>query len=1491
MESVFHISNYAIECQVKYVTCNLMDGDLTMWNSHVKMVGIDASYYMSWKDLMKIMIEVYCPRNKIQKLENQLWNLTVKEEKIERQAENKRRLENKPRYNHVQQPPYKRQNVARAYIVGAGEKIKYARNLPLCNKCKLHHTGPCTTKCGNCKRVGHFTRDWHYKSNCPKLKNQNCGNQSGNGEAWGKVYALGGGEANQDSNVVTGMFLLNNRYAFILFDTGADISFVSTTFSSLIDIAPSALDNKYDVELADGKIIGVDTILRGVTKKTKEKSEEKRLEDVPTVREFSEVFPEDLPRLPPTRQVKFYIDLVPSAAPRALVIFVKKKDGSFRMYIDYRELYKLTIKNHYPLLKIDDLFDQRQESSIYSKIDLRYGYHQLRVREEDIPKTAFRTLWSLRVSGYAIWFNQRTDGIHGPHESDVNPYLDKHVIDSQGIHVDPTKIESIKDWATLKIPTEIHQFLGLGVVLMQNEKVIAYASRQLKIHKKNYTTHVLELGAVVFALKIWRHYLYGTKNFAKKGVYEERFSRHVALIKEKLIQLMHTTMVPEQVKTQEIQAGVQVLRLEDTYDIFSIGSALEDIYFVVFVLGRNIEFETHPDRTRCIRNKTWLPHLGGLRELIMDESYKYKYSIHLESDKMYHDLKQLYWWPNLKANIATYVSKCLTCSKFKAGYQKLSGKENGDMLIDSIKNYPFKFKKEITIPGVNGAPYHKCEQTLAYLSPEEKIRYNCDIKATNIIILGLPVDIYTLINHFLTAKEIWDRVKELMEGTKLTLQERHVNAYDSDYDDEATTCAIFMASLSYAGSIDGDTAGPSYDSEFISEVLNYDTYHDGVVFNDVVQETEYNEDFEKLKKESSVKKDKYIDEIVVLEKAKKKLENIVYKLSAEQVYSAPVSKPLPSVSVEKSTPAKVFPKKLPTTVDNCASCSYLEIELLNKKESNKSFNELSKNFAKIEEYCISLELSLQNNKEKMICDESWKINDASLITQINKKSFEITDLKAQLQEKSIVVNELKQLLATMKENYQVTLDEYINLDSRIQKVEDENVSLAFQFKNNRVVHRDYLKVTKEHLEILQGLLEQARALNPTDSNIDYAHKFAKRIQELLVYVRASFPFTQSGNEKWAPATRRVSYINASGSKPRSNTKKERIQRPSSRSEKNKVETQDRKFKSSFNKNNHVLDCNANVKNVDFHRILQMFAYLVQFLRTKDETPEIIIKILKQAQTSRTYTEDVGITHQTSVARTPPQNGVVERRNRTLVEAARTMLILSKSSLFLWAEAVSTACYTQNRSLIHTQYNKTFYELLRDQKQNLTFLHVFGALCYPTNDSRDLGKLKPKADIEIFISYSPSKKAYQIYNKQSRMIVETILVQLDELTQVASEQFNSGPKLQPLTSRFISSVFYFQPPPSVVSTIISVATLPTSDTAGASSSTTIDEEAPSSSTLPNYETTDSPIISTNVEQLNNKEDAEFDSDTFTNPFAPLVTSSAESSSRIVDTSNMHTFQQP
>ncbi|GJS20478.1 retrovirus-related pol polyprotein from transposon TNT 1-94 [Tanacetum coccineum] len=181
---------------------------------------------------------------------------------------------------------------------------------------------------------------------------------------------------------------------------------------------------------------------------------------------------------------------------------------------------------------------------------------------------------------------------------------------------------------------------------------------------------------------------------------------------------------------------------------------------------------------------------------------------------------------------------------------------------------------------------------------------------------------------------------------------------------------------------------------------------------------------------------------------------------------------------------------------------------------------------------------------------------------------------------------------------------------------------------------------------------------------------------------------------------------------------------------------------------------------------------VRYIRTDNDT-EFVNQVMSK------YYKGVGIFHQKSVPRTPQQNGVVERRNRTLVEAARTMQIFSKAPMFLWAAAVATACYTQNRSLIHTRHNKTPYELVHDNKLDLSFLRVFGALCYPTNDSEDLGKLQAKADIRIFVGYAPSRKGFRIYNKRTRQIMETIHVAFDELHHsMAPVHISSG--LEPMS---------------------------------------------------------------------------------------------------------------
>ncbi|GJU41306.1 putative reverse transcriptase domain-containing protein [Tanacetum coccineum] len=238
-------------------------------------------------------------------------------------------------------------------------------------------------------------------------------------------------------------------------------------------------------------------------------------------------------------------------------------------------------------------------------------------------------------------------------------------------------------------------YKGLGAVHMQNEKVIAYASRQLKIHKKNYTTHDLELGAVVFALKIWRHYLYGTRCIVftdHKSLQHILDQKELNMRQRCWLELLSdydcdiryhpgkanvgadALSRKERSKPLRVRALVMTIGLNLPKQILEAQTeALKPENLTAKDVGGMLRqdltkerLKPRADETLCLNNRSWLPCYGDLRTLVMHESHKSKYSIHPDSDKMYQDLKQLYWWPNIKANIATYVSKCLTCAKVKA---------------------------------------------------------------------------------------------------------------------------------------------------------------------------------------------------------------------------------------------------------------------------------------------------------------------------------------------------------------------------------------------------------------------------------------------------------------------------------------------------------------------------------------------------------------------------------------------------------------------------------------------------------------------------------------------------------------------------------------------------------------------------------------------------------------------------------------------------------
>ncbi|GJW35411.1 reverse transcriptase domain-containing protein [Tanacetum coccineum] len=860
----------------------------------------------------------------------------------------------------------KKAKTGTGFVATAPPRNEIASSSSKCGKCYTFHpeNRPCNV-CFNCQKPGHFARDCrapvrqvapvnavrmsnnsrvcyecgspdHFRNTCPKLNrapgqvgNQlalegSRNNRSNGNQIRGRAFNVNVNamEAVQDPNVVTGTFSLNDHFVTVLFDSGADFSFISTEFAPLLNVKPSIVNPGYVIEVADGKKVEVNRIIRdcklelesslfsinliplghgsfdvivgmdwlsqhkvvivchekvveipvedgrilrvhgertvGITKALKSaKEDEPKLSDISVVREFEDVFLEDLSGLPPQRQVEFRIDLVPGVTPVAKspyrlapsemqelsgqlqelqdkgfirpshspwgapVLFVKKKDGSLRMCIDYRELNKLTIKNRYPLPRIDDLFDQLQGSRYFSKIDLRSGYHQLRVHEDDIPKTAFRTRYGhfeftvmpfgltnapavfmdlmnrvckpyldkfviVFIDDILIYSKTKED--HEVHLGLVLELLRKeklyakfskcefwlqevhflgHVVNQNGIHVDPSKIEAVKNWKTPTTPSEIRSFLGLagyyrrfianfskiakpltsltqknqkyvwgveqeeafqtlknnlcdapiltlpdgvedfvvycdasnqglGCVLMQRGKVIAYASRQLKTHEKNYTTHDLELGAVVFALKTWRHYLYGTKSViytdhkSLQHIFDQkelnmRQRRWIELFSDYECEIRYhpgkanvvadalsrkERLKPRRVRAMAvtIQAGMrEKIQAAQSEALKQENVIMENLH------GLDQQMEKKEGESLYFMDRLWVPLVGSVRTMIMDEAHRSKYSVHPRADKMYHDLRDMYWWPGMKIDISTYVSKCLTCSKVNAGHQRPSG--------------------------------------------------------------------------------------------------------------------------------------------------------------------------------------------------------------------------------------------------------------------------------------------------------------------------------------------------------------------------------------------------------------------------------------------------------------------------------------------------------------------------------------------------------------------------------------------------------------------------------------------------------------------------------------------------------------------------------------------------------------------------------------------------------------------------------------------------
>nr|GEZ43858.1 putative reverse transcriptase domain-containing protein [Tanacetum cinerariifolium] len=729
MENVIDNSGCVENQKVKYAASSFVKKALTWWNTQVQARGRGAIIGMSWADFKALLVEELCPTKLVPYL------VTPKSSRIKRYiaglAPEIRGMLRATQQTIIQSA------ILRAGILtdkavscgtltkgnekrkGVEESSKQGGERNDNKREKVSKGFMASTTYKNEYDRSHE----HYRNTCLKLNlvpgqlrnrltiegnrnSRNNGNQVKGRDF--NVHAVG---ALLDPNVVTSTFSLNHHYATVLFDSGADFSFISTSFAPLLNVKSSFVNPGYLIEVADGKkaeIVCHEKVVRiplesgeiliiqgertlGITKSLSNvKVDAPKSSDISVVRDFVEVFLEDLSGLSP-------------------------------------ELNKLTIKNRYPLLRIDDLFDQLQGARYFSKIDLRSGYHQLRVHENDISKTVFRTSYKhFEFTVMPFGLTNAPTVFMDLMNRVCKPYLDKfviafiddilvyskfkdehevhlrlvlellkkeelyakfskcefwlqevqflgHMVNQSGIHVDPSKIEAIKNWEAPTKPSEIRSFLGLADYYRRfivNVSKIAKPLTSLTQKNKKYewgvepkeAFHTLKdnlCNAPILSLP------HGIEEFV---VYCDASNQELGCV---LMQRGKANVVADALSRKErvkprraramaitIQSGIRGMIKAAHGEAFKQENILAERLH-----GLDQQMERREDESLYFLDRIWVPLVGGVRRIIMDETHKTRYYVHPGADKMYHDIRNMYRWPGMKRDIAIYVSKCLTCSK------------------------------------------------------------------------------------------------------------------------------------------------------------------------------------------------------------------------------------------------------------------------------------------------------------------------------------------------------------------------------------------------------------------------------------------------------------------------------------------------------------------------------------------------------------------------------------------------------------------------------------------------------------------------------------------------------------------------------------------------------------------------------------------------------------------------------------------------------------